>query len=197
MEKRNPPSYTSFASGASMRPTAAEADALLNHLAERADEQYMLDEEYLIGAEVLLKRETEPIRNMLEFTLSMDYQCYSAASISTSDREHFIHMAEASRQLRTTLGQPTGPRTAEVRPTPEERQVLAAYFWKYLHEPCKALSLPLDCVYNDIVHLGRYTHEHGGYKGSVFGILQQYGVMRLASKLYMDREFLIPRVFSD
>jgi len=75
--------------------------------------------------------------------------------------------------------------------------VLAAYFWKYLFEPCKALSLPLDYVYASIVALSRYTDGSGAYKGSVFGLLQQDGMEHLAGKLYRDRHVLIPLIITD
>jgi hypothetical protein len=93
--------------------------------------------------------------------------------------------------------QPSQRPGQEVRPNPEERQVLAAYFWKYLFEPCKALQLPLDFVYDSISNLSRYTDAFGRYKGSVFGLLQQFGVEYLAGKLYRDRHVLIPLIFTD
>jgi hypothetical protein len=106
-------------------------------------------------------------------------------------------MGEAILQLRSTVVLPKDRPAPEVRPNPEQRQLLAAYFWKFLREPCNALALPLDCVYASVLHLNQYTDDCGYYKGAVLGVLQQHGISRLASKLYMDRMVVIPRVFAD
>jgi hypothetical protein len=133
---------------------------------------------------------------MLEFTLAVDYQGCTTASMSVADHEHFMYINKAMRELRSTLVLRPEDKTSckQVIPNPEERQVLAAYFWKYLFEPCKALSLPLDFVYESIRALNLYTDSRGRYKGSVFGLLQQFGVESLAAKLYRDRHVLIPLI---
>jgi hypothetical protein len=198
MEKNNPPPYSNAGQGPSQHPaTAIEADALLDQLTERANQKHVLDEDYPPGIQAILDRETERIRNMLEFTLAVDYQGYSAASISATDRDHFMHVRKALLQLRSTVVRHSERPDPEVRPDPAERQVLAAYFWKYLFEPCKALSIPLDFVYVGIGYLGQFTDGSGRYKGSVSGSLQLYGVAHLAAKLYWDRNVMIPLIFTD
>ncbi|KAM0698808.1 hypothetical protein Q7P36_000852 [Cladosporium allicinum] len=134
---------------------------------------------------------------MLEFTLAVDYQGYSAPSISATDRDHFMHVRKALLQLRSTVVRHSERPDPEVRPDPAERQVLAAYFWKYLFEPCKALSILLDFVYVSIDYLGQFTDGSGRYKGSVFGSLQLYGVAHLAAKLYWGRNVMILLIFTD
>jgi hypothetical protein len=171
MEEKTSPPYSNNGQGPSQPPVAVEADTLLDRLTERVNEQHVLNEDYPPGVQAILDRETERIRNMLEFTLAVDYQGYSAASISAADREHFMHINKASSQLHSTVVLQSNRPGDEVRPNPEERQVLAAYFWKYLFEPCKTLSLPLGFVYDSIANLSQYTEASGRYKGSVFGLL--------------------------
>jgi hypothetical protein len=197
MENEMPPPYSSVGQGPSEHRAAAEAGALLDHLTERVNEQDVRREDYPPGVQAIINRETERIRNMLEFTLAVDYQAYTTASLSANDREHFLHINKALRQLRSTVVLQSRRPGDEVRPNREERQVFAAYFWKYLFEPCRALSLPLDFVYNSIDALSKYLDSKGSYKGSVFGLLQQDGVERLAAKLYWDRHVMIPTVFTD
>jgi hypothetical protein len=198
MEKYSPPPYSSAGQGSSRHPAAAiEADALLDQLTERVNQQHVLGEDYPPAVQAIVDRETERIRNMLEFTLAVDYQGYSAAFMSAADREHFTHISKAMRQLGSTVVQFSKRPGQEVTPNPEERQVLAAYFWKYVFEPCKILSLPLDTVCDSIVALSQYTDCKGRYKGSVFGVLQQHGMERLAAKLYRDRHILIPLIFTE
>ena len=128
------------------------------------NQNYVLDEDYPPGIQAILNRETERIRNMLEFTLAVDYQGYSAPSISATDRDHFMHVRKALLQLRSTVVRHSERPDPEVRPDPAERQVLAAYFWKYLFEPCKALSILLDFVYVSIDYLGQFTDGSGATK---------------------------------
>jgi len=194
-EKNSPPPYSSAGQGPSQHPAAIEADALLDQLIEWVNKQHVLGDDYPPGAQAIVDRETERIRNMLEFTLAVDYQGCSTATMTVADREHFVHITKALGGLRsTTLDERS---SQQVSPDPAERQVLAAYFWKYLFEPCKTLSLPLDFVYENIYALSIYTLSNGGYKGAVFGLLQQRGVARLAEKLYRDKHILIPLIFTD
>jgi hypothetical protein len=173
----------------------AQNDAILNYLIARANDRYTLDAVYPPEVQETLKRETARIRNMLLFTLSVDYLGYPVTSMPAADLKHFLRMDEALRQLRTIgVVQRSGP---EVRPTSKERHILAAFFRKYLHEPCKVLATPLDPVYRQISYISRYMDHQGAYKGSVYGLLQQYGLKRLGIKLLIDRDLLIPRVFSD
>jgi hypothetical protein len=104
MEEKTPPPYSNNGQGPSQPPVAVEADTLLDRLTERVNEQHILNEDYPPGVQAILDRETERIRNMLEFTLAVDYQGYSAASISAADREHFMHINKASSQLHSTVG---------------------------------------------------------------------------------------------
>lgn len=161
MTKQSPPPYSSVDQGSLPHPDTVRQNALLNQLTVQADIHHGPgpDADYSSETRALLDRETERIRNMLEYTLAVDYQGYPAASISAADRHHFYQMAEAIRQLRSTIW--TDRSNTEVRPTPQERQVLAAFFWRHLHEPCKALSLPLDTVVSNIIYLGRYTDHRG------------------------------------
>jgi hypothetical protein len=89
--KNSPPPYSSADQASSQHPTAIEANALLDRLTERVNEDHVLvGEDYPTGVQTIPDRETERIRNMLEFTLAVDYQGYAAASMSAVDREHFM-----------------------------------------------------------------------------------------------------------
>ncbi|KJY00357.1 hypothetical protein TI39_contig334g00008 [Zymoseptoria brevis] len=197
MESQTPPPYSTTNDGSLPHPDTAARNTLLTQLARQANLHYGPNWPADSPPEVhaALSRETERIRNMMEFTLSVDYQGYTGARISPADRVHFHRMVEAVRKLKRTVS--LDKSDPEVRPSPEERETLAAYFWKYLHEPCKALALPLDTVVHNMICLDQFTSHLGEYKGSVFGVLHQDGHDGLAEKLYMDREVLVPKVFSD
>ncbi|EGP83202.1 uncharacterized protein MYCGRDRAFT_96914 [Zymoseptoria tritici IPO323] len=187
-----PPAYEATEQEAFLsQARAADQDALLDRLTDHIRRQRIqnIAESLDTSAEArsALEFETRRIRSMLKFTLAADYQIWdSAPNLSAVDREHFLFMVRATRELESAL---------PVRPTPEERQVLAAYFWKHLHQPCKALSLPLESVFQSIVDLSEFVNAKGHYKGSVQGILHTRGFKGLATKLWMDCEIVIPAVF--
>ncbi|KJX94082.1 hypothetical protein TI39_contig4219g00005 [Zymoseptoria brevis] len=195
MEKPNPPPYSNFEREPSALSDTAEEIALLDHLITRANDHFTQGSDYPAGARDVLDRETERVRNMLRFVLSVDYQRNGSTSISATDREHFVHLADALRLVKSFPKRtPRSPKTETCSP---RAQTLAAYFTKYLHEPCKALQLPLDSVYTSIMFLGRYTDQGGRYKGALMGHFYDYGIDALATKFYMDRSILVPRLFTD
>jgi hypothetical protein len=194
MDKPTPPPYSSIAHESITQPEQPEANALLDHLIRHASEHYVAGANYPAGAQAILDREAERVRNMLEFALSVDYERDFGASISAADHEHFTRMANMFRLLRPR--ETDAVRNAIIDAT-KEKDLLLAYFIKYLHAPCKALSLPDDYVCSTIIFLSRYTDRHGKYISSFLSQLRDYGVEAVASKLYMDREVIIPRVFAD
>lgn len=134
--------------------------------------------------------EVDRVRRLLSFSMSIDYQCNNQALLSAPDRDHFTTMAN----ILSTLKQAS-------QNTPilaSERQQLAAYFWKYLHEPCKALDICPESVALCITRMLKYSNCYkGSYQGCCFNILQDHGLDALAIKLYLDQRILIPRIFED
>lgn len=131
--------------------------------------------------------ETERLRNFLEFALSMDYQRNTNAALSASDRAHFSQLWSNLQDLRAAYD--------NTRPTPAENTTLASYFWRYLHQPCKELCIPVEYALIVIERFFKYLVFCGRYKGCVFGLLHNAGIESLAAKLYIDQEVIIPRVF--
>ena len=78
--------------------------------------------------------------------------------------------------------------------TEYERCVLGPYFWKYLHKPCKRLSIPVECAVRAVARLVKYSSGMNRYKGCTHGVLHNAGPERLANKLWQDRNILIPQL---
>jgi hypothetical protein len=78
--------------------------------------------------------------------------------------------------------------------TEYERCVLASYFWKHLHKPCKRLAIPVDCAVRAIARLAKYSNGMKSYKGCTHGVLHNAGTEVLANKLWQDRNILIPQL---
>jgi hypothetical protein len=93
MEKTSPPPYSSVGATSVPDSNEVERNALLDHLIQHSSDQSTLEADYPAGGQAILDRETERVRNMLRFTLSVDYEIHCASSISAADREHFLHMA--------------------------------------------------------------------------------------------------------
>lgn len=132
--------------------------------------------------------EVERLRNFILYVLSIDYHRNTRVSLSCTDREHYAAMNNYLNDLeeahdRTHL-------------TSTERAALAPYFWQYLHEPCKALAIPVECATVAILRFFHYQDKGARYKGSVYGILHTAGPEVLAQKLWLDRNIVMPRIIS-
>lgn len=135
------------------------------------------------------EREVARVKNFMIFVLSMDYQCNPDAALSAADRDHFTAMQNMLIDLQKVHGR--------VMPSGPERHNLASYFWTYLHEPCKELHLPVECVLAAVGNFTKFLNVRGRYKGSCFGLLQMKGLPFLAQKLYVDRSIVVPRLIDD
>ncbi|KAK5121477.1 hypothetical protein LTR85_005310 [Meristemomyces frigidus] len=67
-----------------------------------------------------------------------------------------------------------------------------AYFWHYIHDPCKELGIPAEYAVLAIQRYFKFTDFAGHYKGSTFGILHTYGLDALAEKLHVDPLVIVP-----
>lgn len=130
--------------------------------------------------------EVKRVRNFLAYCLAIDYNVDIGAKLSAADRTHFLRLSTQMCDLE--LAQRVAPTTAE------ERHILGPYFWTYIHSPAKALGLPSDLVVLYIHSFKRFTSGSAQYKGSIRGILHDGGLGKLAFKLYVDREVVIPAV---
>jgi hypothetical protein len=69
MDKNIPPPYSAFDQGSLSFPTGDEHNALMERLTTGVNEHFAPDASYPPGVQAILDRETERVRNMLEFTL--------------------------------------------------------------------------------------------------------------------------------
>lgn len=149
--------------------------------------QGVVSDETMVGTDA--EDETERLRNFLIYTLALDYKRNKSAVLSSEDREHFTALSNLLNSLRTAH------RNTHLHST--ERQALAPYFWLYLHEPCKALAVPVECAAQAVLRFTKFQDYLGRYKGSTYGVLHSQGPDTLAYKLGMDRSVLIPRLVAD
>lgn len=175
-QKQSPPPYT---------PQQTEPEAFLDELIQV--EQHKSMERNACNRLSPSEIETNRLRNMLMFTLSIDYKCTSDTALSAGDRGHFTDLYYMLTDLQRAHD--------NAPPTNTERKELAPYFWKYLHEPCRELGVPVDMVLRSIYGLIKFVNCHGGYKGSCFGLLHGDGLHHLATKLWFDQTIMIPAVF--
>lgn len=136
-----------------------------------------------------IKKEADRVRNLLVFTLSVDYQCIPDVRLSASDHYHFKSLYNTLRRLHAT--------NHSSQPSAVERSQLAPYFWKYLYEPCTELEIPTEILLIAIGRMLQFLTWDGKYKGCCFGVLQLGGLRTLASKLYLDRNVVIPAVIEN
>ncbi|EMC97714.1 hypothetical protein BAUCODRAFT_107453 [Baudoinia panamericana UAMH 10762] len=134
-------------------------------------------------------KESRRLANLLTFMLAVDYQRNTKAALTAEDRDHYATISGCLDKLRTAHD--------HTLLTASERSTLAPFFWKYLHEPCQVLALPVECAIRAIQSFFKYTSYNGQYKGSVYGVLHDRGLDGLAYKLYMDRSVVIPRTICE
>lgn len=132
--------------------------------------------------------EVERMRKFLTYCLAVDYQSRGNFALLGPDREHFLQMATLLNDI-ADFHQTT-------HLTEDERKRLAPYFWKYLHEPCQGLSIPVESAAIIVVRFASVQSLFGRYKGAVQNTLNRGGIQGLAKKLYMDKHVLIPRLTS-
>lgn len=132
--------------------------------------------------------ETDRLRNFMTYTLAVDYNRNTKASLSATDREHYMSMYGLLGDLSRAHDQ--------TDLTANERTTAAPYFWRYLHEPSTTLGIPVECAVAAIIRFCKYQNFCAIYKGAVHGILHTHGPRMLAQKLYLDRNVIIPSIIS-
>jgi hypothetical protein len=130
--------------------------------------------------------ETENMRKFLIYCLATDYRFSIELELSASEREKYFEICNLLSDLRRSHN--------KTNLTQFERRVLAPYLWKYLHAPCKRLSIPVECAVTVIENFVKYTNTFNQYKGCAYGVLHTSGAKMLAHKLWQDRTILIPRL---
>ena len=130
--------------------------------------------------------ETENMRKFLLYCLSVDYRFVGNYELPTSEREKYVELWDTMAKIRDSHDR------TDI--TEYERCVLGPYLWKYLHKPCKRLSIPVECAVRAIARLVKYSDGMNRYKGCLHGVLHNAGPERLASKLWQDRNIVIPRL---
>jgi len=78
--------------------------------------------------------ETESMRKFLLYCLAADYRFAGHYELPASECEKYVEMWTLMSEIRDSH--------ERTHITEYERCVLAPYFWKYLHKPCKCLAIP-------------------------------------------------------
>lgn len=131
--------------------------------------------------------ETKRLRNFLLYCLAVDYRFSCSLSIPAEDREHFLELSKILQDMRTRHGY--GPHMEA-----GDRMAFAPYLWKYLHEPCTSLAIPVESAVGIVVRYAKFLNFYGRYKGCIHGVLHNCGIGMLAQKMSTDRSILIPRL---
>jgi hypothetical protein len=138
------------------------------------------------GGEDTDPAETESLRKLLLYCLSVDYRFIESQELPACTRDKYIEMLNVMTSLRSSRI------TTDLRES--EQTLLAPYLWKYLHRPCKRLSIPIELAVRVIYRFAKHVDISNRYKGCVYGLLQSNGLEELAHKFWQDRNILIPRL---
>jgi hypothetical protein len=126
------------------------------------------------------------MRKFLLYCLSVDYRYTGYYELPASEHEKYIEVRTIMADIRDLHNR------TDI--TEHERCVLASYFWKHLHKPCKRLAIPVDCAVRAIARLAKYPNGMNRYTGCTHGVLHNAGTEVLANKLWQDRNILIPQL---
>lgn len=160
------------------QPSDIQALQLFNRLQDSLDTHG--------GGRINHSPEKERMHNFLLYCLAVDYQSTGDFALSAEDAQHYLHMHNLLRDLQRSHSQTTLYE--------EERRTLAPYFWKYLHEPCKNLSIPVESAGLAVTRFGKYRSIYNQYKGCAHGLLHTLGLRHLAQKILMDKNVLVLRL---
>jgi hypothetical protein len=138
------------------------------------------------GGEDTDPAETESLRKFLLYCLSVDYRFMERQALSACTRDKYVEIWSLMRTLRRSHD------TIDLHE--RERTLLAPYLWKYLHRPCKRLSIPIELAVRVVDRFVKHMDSFNRYKGSVHRVLQSGGLETLAHKFWQDRSILIPRL---
>ncbi|KAH9823612.1 hypothetical protein Tdes44962_MAKER04571 [Teratosphaeria destructans] len=147
------------------------------------------------GANIsVVQTEADRLHRFILFVLAVDYQRHTAGHIgplSAEDSQHFVILSYQLQNLARSNRHT--PLSDAERSTPEP------YFALYLYEPCRYLGIPFDYMVVILTRFTRFLGRNGRYRGFMFGLVQSQrdGVERVAEKLWMDENVLIPRLLPD
>jgi hypothetical protein len=130
--------------------------------------------------------ETESMRKFLLYCLAVDYRFIGHYELPASEREKYLEMWSLMSRIEKSHDR--------THVTEYERCVLAPYFWKYLHQPCARLSIPVEATIRATKRFFKYSSNSNVYKGCVYGLLHVAGPEIVAEKLWLDRNILIPQI---
>ena len=167
MEDNAPPKYTSIA-GSGTRDWVDEI-------------QQGVDFAFTHAA---LEDEVKRLRNFLTYVMCIDYKVNTSATMCAEDWEHYVKMGGMLAKL--------APYGNHSKASDNERDTLRPYVLKYLHEPCKALAIP---VFMAVMSIEAFSHGQTteyGYEGGLNTMKRS--MKHLAVKVHMDRTIMIPRV---
>lgn len=169
-----PPTYEQL-----VGPSEAAAQVFLDRIQDAVDAEY--------SSTTQDSTETKRLRNFLLYCLAVDYRYPCSLSIQAPDREHFLELSGVLQSMRT--------RHAFVQHMSQDDRIgLAPYLWKYLHEPCNDLAIPVESAVGIITRYAKYLNFYGRHKGCIHGVLHGCGIGMLAQKMSIDRSVLIPRL---
>ncbi|OQO07105.1 hypothetical protein B0A48_07673 [Cryoendolithus antarcticus] len=134
------------------------------------------------------KQEAERLRNFLTHCLSIDYGCETPTELSEADRKIYLtHQDYISYRVRTCdIVDRSGPDSYQ----PE----FQAWLRKYARVPSQILRLPSRMSESILHRFVVHQSSLGSYTGCLQTVLEKRGVSHLAEKLWMDRNFMLPRL---
>ncbi|KAL0257835.1 hypothetical protein SLS55_007000 [Diplodia seriata] len=131
-----------------------------------------------------------------------------SVSLPAADRAHFLHLASLARRLEALHGHGGhggGAATTTTTATTcednkddgdDEREVLAHYFWQFVHAPCAALGLQASILLARCLDLAQFSGVWGRYEGAERGTVAAFGVGAWARRIFVDREVVMPALFA-
>lgn len=112
------------------------------------------------------------MRRFLLYCLAVDYRYIGHYELPASEHEKYVEIWALLFRIRDSHD--------NTHITEYERCVLAPYFWKHLHKPCKHLSIPVECAIRAVERFYKYSNSSNRYKGCVYGLLHLSGPKVLA-----------------
>jgi len=130
--------------------------------------------------------EATRLRNFLVFCLCIDYRHAVPTVLTPEDSQHFFQLEKTLSYLdaaydRTMLAG-------------RNRVETASYLWRYIYQPCKILRIPAESAVRAILRFAQYQNTFAQYKSCAFGLMHYDGPLRLAEKLWLDINVMIPHL---
>lgn len=172
ISKDSPPSYETL--------SAAPSSQLLGSIQRTVAAERSADESNPV--------EVARLRRFILYCLCVDYRHAVPNTLSAEDTQHFFHLHKTITYLEDSHEDP------QTTPTDRQRNELASYLWRFIHEPCRALGIPAECAVTTVLRFVKFQDGYATYKGCAYGLLHTIGPQRLAEKLWQDIHILLPRL---